>query len=78
MKIVNKLNKKGYRGHTGTRRKKPWEKFGWKMTKNGLESGSIEERERERKAFWKVWNNEEHVKKLILKNSLNDFWLVEN
>ena len=44
------------------------------MSKIWLESGSFEERERE--AFWKVWNSEEHVKKLVLKNSLNDFRLV--
>ena len=78
MKKMNKLKKKGYKGLTGTRRQKPWEKFERKTTKIWLESGSVWERERERKAFWKVWNNEEHVKKLILKNSLNDFWLVEN
>ena len=78
MKKVNKLKKKGYKGLTSTRRQKPWEKFGRKTTKIWLKFGSVKERERERKALWKVWNSKDHVKKLVLKNSLKDFWSVEN
>ena len=48
MKRVNKLKKKGYKGLTSITRQKPWEKFGRKMTKSGLESGSVEERERDK------------------------------
>ena len=69
MEKVNKLKKKGYKGLTDTRRQTPWEKFGRKTTKIWLESGSV--KERERKAFWKVWKGEEHVKKLVLKKKLS-------
>ena len=65
---MNKLKKKGYKSLNSTIGQKPWEKFGRRTTKIWLESGSVEERER--KAFWKVWKGEEHVKKLVLKKTL--------
>ena len=51
MKYVNKMKKKWQKSLTGTRRQKSSKKFGRKTTKIGLESGSVEEREREIKAF---------------------------
>ena len=54
MKKMNKLKKKGYKGLTGTRRQKPWEKFGRKTTKIWFKFGPVGEREREReKSFLK-------------------------
>ena len=42
-----------------------------------FEFGSVEERERDR-AFWKVWIVKNTWKTQVLKNSLNDFRLIEN
>ena len=76
MKIVNKLKKKGYKGHTGTRRQKPWENFGrkrQKLTWNGL----VEQEQW--KMFEKVLKKcEEHMRKDLWKHLQTEFWLVEN
>ena len=56
---------------------KTLKKIGRKMTKLGLEFGSVEERERE-KSFLKSMKQWRIREKLILKNSLNNFWSVEN
>ena len=73
---MNKLKKKGYKGLTRSRGKKPREKFERKQQKFDLNLDRLE-RERE-KSFLKSLKKWRTREKLGLKNSLNEFWLVEN
>ena len=70
------MKKEGQKGLTGLRWQKPCKRFRGKQQKFALTLRPIEERE---KKVWKVLKSEDHVRnKAFFKNSLYDFWSIEN
>ena len=70
------MKKKGYNGHIGLWREKPYKKLGGKRQK--ILIGALTDRI-ERESVWKLFEKViEHVRIKCFKNYLYDFWLIEN